>query len=88
MFTLRLRSFNALEQELRRPGRLKKLIGHRTHSADALGYGLGKFTIFDLPPAVYWWPLWIPFVMVDVPMSAIADTLFLPYTAPRSLNHK
>ena len=48
MFTLRLRSFNALEQELRRPGRLKKLIGHRTPSADALGYGLGKFTLEPL----------------------------------------
>lgn len=48
MFALRLRSFNALEQELRRPGRLGKLIGRRTPSADALGYGLGKFSLEPL----------------------------------------
>lgn len=48
MFALRLRSFNALEQELRRPNRLGKLIGRRTPSADALGYGLGKFSLEPL----------------------------------------
>lgn len=48
MFALRLRSFNALEQELRRPGRLGKLIGRRKPSADALGYGLGKFDVSSL----------------------------------------
>jgi hypothetical protein len=45
MFALRLRSFNALEQELRRPGRWEKLTGGRKPSADALGYGLGKFDV-------------------------------------------
>lgn len=45
MFALRLRSFNALEEELRRPGRWEKLIGRRKPSADALGYGLGKFDV-------------------------------------------
>lgn len=43
MFALRLRSFNALEQELRRPGRWEKLVGSRKPSADALGYGLARF---------------------------------------------
>jgi hypothetical protein len=43
MFALRLRSFNALEQELRRPARWDKLAGRRKPSADALGYGLTKF---------------------------------------------
>jgi hypothetical protein len=48
MFVLRLRSFNALEQELGRRDRLRKLIGRRTPSADALGYGLGKFHLDPL----------------------------------------
>ena len=51
MFALRLRSFNALEGELRRPGRWDKLVGSRKPSADALGYGLARFraeTLRDL----------------------------------------
>jgi len=44
--------------------------------------------VFDHPPEVYWWPLWIPFLLVDVPMSAIADTLFLPYSVPCEINRK
>lgn len=48
MFALRLRSFNALEQELRRPGRWEKLIGSRKPSADALGYGLSRFRVESL----------------------------------------
>jgi hypothetical protein len=48
MFALRLRSFNALEQELCRPGRLGKLIGSRKPSADALGYGLRRFALEPL----------------------------------------
>ena len=45
MFVLRIRSFNALEQDLRLPKRWEKLAGRRRPSADALGYGLGKFDV-------------------------------------------
>ena len=38
MFVLRIRSFNALEQDLRLPRRWEKLAGRRRPSADALGY--------------------------------------------------
>lgn len=48
MFALRLRSFNALEGELRRPGRWEKLVGSRKPSADALGYGLARFRVESL----------------------------------------
>ena len=44
--------------------------------------------VFDHPPKAYWWPLWIPFLLVDVPLSAIADTLFLPYTVPHDMNRE
>jgi hypothetical protein len=45
MFVLRLKSFNALEQSMRRPGRWSRLIGRRKPSADALAYGLGKLSV-------------------------------------------
>jgi DDE family transposase len=45
MFVLRIKSFNALEQELRLPGRWTKLAGRRRPSADALGYGLCRFAV-------------------------------------------
>jgi uncharacterized protein YceK len=43
--------------------------------------------VFDHSPEVYWWPLWIPFLLVDVPLSAVADTLILPYTVPCEKKH-
>lgn len=45
MFVLRIKSFNALEQDLRLPQRWDKLVGPRKPSADALGYGLCRFTV-------------------------------------------
>lgn len=45
MFVLRIKSFNALEQELRLPKRWRKLAGGRRPSADALGYGLCRFAV-------------------------------------------
>ena len=45
MFVLRLGSFNALEQELRRPGRLARFVGKRRPSADAIGYCLKRFDV-------------------------------------------
>lgn len=43
MFALRLGSFNALEQDLRRPRRWERLVGRRKPSADTLGYALRRF---------------------------------------------
>lgn len=49
MFTLRVRSFNALEQELRRPQRVESWVGPgRKPSADTLGRVLGKASRADL----------------------------------------
>ena len=48
MFVLRLKSFNALEQELRIPKRWEKMAGRRRPSADALAYGLGRFYVEPL----------------------------------------
>lgn len=48
MFVFRLRSFNALEQELRIPRRWERLAGRRKPSADALGYGLSRFCLEPL----------------------------------------
>ncbi|MDD2235771.1 MAG: YceK/YidQ family lipoprotein [Kiritimatiellae bacterium] len=43
--------------------------------------------IFD-PETVYFLPKWIalPFVVVDVPLSACADTVCLPYTIPKAIS--
>lgn len=43
LFALRLGSFHALEQELRRPKRLERWIGKRKPSADTLRYALERF---------------------------------------------
>ncbi len=48
MFVLRIRSFNALEQDLRLPKRWEPLAGRRRPSADALGYGLCRFDVKSL----------------------------------------
>lgn len=48
MFVLRLPSFHALEQELRRPRRWEALTGRRKPSADALAYGLSRFCLDPL----------------------------------------
>lgn len=48
MFVLRIKSFNALEQDLRLPRRWEKLAGRRRPSADALGYGLCRFAVEPL----------------------------------------
>ncbi len=48
MFVLRIRSFNALEQDLRLPRRWEKLAGRRRPSADALGYGLWRWGVKSL----------------------------------------
>ena len=48
MFALRLPSFNALEQELRRTGRWERLLGSRKPSADTLGYALSRFELSAL----------------------------------------
>lgn len=45
MFVLRLGSLNALEQELRRPGRLARFVGKRRPSADTIGYCLKRFDV-------------------------------------------
>jgi hypothetical protein len=47
MFVLRLRSFNALEEDLRRPRRWEGWVGQHKPSADTLGYALQRF---DLEP--------------------------------------
>jgi hypothetical protein len=44
MFVLRLGSLNRLEQELRRPGGWRKLLGGRPPSADCVGYSLCRFS--------------------------------------------
>ncbi|MGH7703766.1 MAG: transposase [Gemmatimonadales bacterium] len=44
MFALRLGSFNRLEQELRRRGAWKKLLGGRPPSADTVGYSLCRYS--------------------------------------------
>lgn len=45
MFALRLRSFNALEQELRRPNRWDRWVGGRKPSADTVGRVLAQCSI-------------------------------------------
>jgi hypothetical protein len=48
MFVLRLGSLNRLEQELRRPGGWKKLLGGRPPSADCVGYSLCRFSLEEV----------------------------------------
>lgn len=48
MFVLRLGSLNRLEQELRRPGGWKKLLGGRPPSADCVGYSLCRFSLQEV----------------------------------------
>lgn len=48
MFTLRLGSLNRLEQELRRGGSWRKLLGGRPPSADTVGYSLCRFSLEEL----------------------------------------
>ena len=43
MFVLRYRSFNQLEKELHRPGRLRNLVGGQAISADTIGYSCVRF---------------------------------------------
>jgi len=45
MFSLRLRSLNRLEQELRRPHRWEGWLGKRRPSADTIGYALCRFSL-------------------------------------------
>lgn len=48
MFAFRIRSFNSLEQELRRKGRWERWCGARKPSADTIGRVLSKFNCEDL----------------------------------------
>jgi hypothetical protein len=48
MFALRLGSLNRLEQELRRGGPWRKLLGGRPPSADTVGYSLCRFSLEEL----------------------------------------
>ena len=48
MFAVRLRSFNAIEQELRRPKRWERFVGRRKPSADTMGRVCGKFSLDSL----------------------------------------
>lgn len=48
MFAVRLRSFNAIEQELRRPKRWERLVGRRKPSADTMGRVCSKFSLDSL----------------------------------------
>jgi len=48
MYVLRLRSFNALEQELRRAGRWEAWVGARKPSADTLGRVLAKMSVAEV----------------------------------------
>jgi hypothetical protein len=48
MFVLRLGSLNRLEQELRRPGGWRKLLGGRPPSADCVGYSLCRFSLEEV----------------------------------------
>lgn len=48
MFALRLGSLNRLEQELRRGGSWRKLLGGRPPSADTVGYSLCRFSLEEV----------------------------------------
>ncbi len=48
MFALRLRSLNALEQELRQRGRWESFVGNRKPSADTIGRVLSQFSLDQL----------------------------------------
>jgi hypothetical protein len=48
MFTVRLRSFNAVEQDLRRPKRWERFVGRRKPSADTMGRVCGKLSLDSL----------------------------------------
>lgn len=48
MFALRLGSLNRLEQELRRGGSWRKLLGGRAPSADTVGYSVRRFSLEEL----------------------------------------
>lgn len=52
MFVLRLGSLNRLEQELRRGGRWRKLLGGRPPSADTIGYSLCRFSLEEVRAVV------------------------------------
>jgi len=48
MFVFRLGSLNRLEQELRRRGSWRKLLGGRPPSADTVGYSLSRFSLEEV----------------------------------------
>lgn len=48
MFALRLRSFNALEQELRLARRWERFVGNQKPSADTIGRVLSRFSLDQL----------------------------------------
>lgn len=48
MFAVRLRSFNAIEQELRRPKRWERFVGRRKPSADTMGRVCGQISLDSL----------------------------------------
>ena len=51
-------------------------------------YGGIKFDVrYAMPREIYWWPFYLIFAAIDMPLSAVADTLFLPYTLSRASNH-
>lgn len=48
MFAVRLKSFNSIEQELRRPKRLERFVGKRKPSADTIGRVCGQLSLDSL----------------------------------------
>lgn len=64
------------------------LDGVMAHEDGPHVYGGIQFDVQHGPRReIYWWPLYILYLAIDLPLSAVADTLFLPYTVPRALNH-
>ena len=41
---------------------------------------VGHLSDFGDAPMYWWWPLWIPFTILDLPLCALADTVLLPYS--------
>ena len=58
------------------------------HSDGPRIYGGARlyFEGFTIGEEAYWWPLTVLMYLVDLPLSAVADTVILPFTVPYVLS--
>ena len=67
-------------------GTVVDLVGH--HMDGPHVYGGVRLYIHGHPfhDEAYWWPLAVLAYLIDLPLSAVADTVILPFTVPYELS--